>query len=349
MTNIGIIGCGGMANGHADAFNEIEDCRVTACCDIVPGRAKEFAEKHDIPGVYEDIARMFDSEQLDGVSIVTPDNAHKTPALMAIENGVHVMCEKPLAPNLADAREMADAAKKKGLITAVNFTKRNIPATQKAAEMVASGAIGRVMHVECSYLQSWLVSHAWGDWHTHEAWLWRLSTAHGSAGCLGDIGVHIFDMAAFIVGEIAELTADLKTFDKGVDRVGDYVFDANDSVTSTLRFANGAMGVLHCSRWATGITNTEAMRVFGDKGALDLSLTRPAPDALTACLGDDVHTDVWKPVECPQTPSTYARFVESIRTGVQGQTSFDTGVEVQTYIDRCFLSAQQGSAFVKAR
>lgn len=212
----------------------------------------------------------------------------------------------------ADAIEMAEAAKKKGVLTAVNFSKRNVYGTQKAAQMVADGEIGRVMHVECSYFQSWLVSKAWGNWRTDEPWLWRLSAKHGSAGVLGDIGVHVYDMASFIVGDIAELNCDMKTFDKGVEQISEYVLDANDSFVSSVRYANGA---------------------------LDRNFRGPDAEKLIACMGEDIDTDTWKPVECPPIPSTYDRFVESIKTGVQGQTSFEGGARVQAYLEKSFESA----------
>jgi predicted dehydrogenase len=343
---IAIIGTGGMANGHAGRFSVIEGCQLAACCDIVPGRAKAFAEKHKIPAAYEDPGEMFRNEQLDGVSVVTPDRAHAAAVLLAIKHGLNVMCEKPLADNLKDALRMKDAAGRKKLITAVNFSYRNNPATQKAAEMVASGALGRVIHVEGSYLQSWLVGKFWGNWRTSENWLWRLSTRHGSAGVLGDIGVHLYDLASFVAGEFASVSCVLKTFDKGVKKIGKYVLDANDSALATVRFRNGAVGTLHTSRWATGHANTVALRVYGDKGALDLNLDRPAPETLRVCLGEDIETRIWMPVKCPPVPDMYQRFVTALQTGKQGQTSFAGGVRIQSYLHAAALSDKRSNAFI---
>jgi predicted dehydrogenase len=349
MVRLAIIGTGGMANSHALRFKQIRGCRLLACADIVPGRAKAFAEKHGIPAAYEDAEAMLKREKLDGVSIVTTDRAHAPAALLAVKYGVHVMCEKPLAENLKNAKRMEAAARQKKLLTAVNFSYRNNPATQKAAELVAEGKIGRVIHVEGAYLQSWLVSKAWGDWHTAEAWQWRLSTKHGSAGTLGDIGVHLYDLASFVVGDFSELACKLATFDKGVKRIGPYVFDANDSMVTTVRFKNGALGTLHSTRWATGHNNTVSLRVYGDKGALDLNLDRPAPDTLRMCAGKDVDKAQWKQVKCPPTPNMYQRFVTSLKTGKQGQTSFAGAVKVQAYLESSAASAQNGSEFVKIR
>jgi predicted dehydrogenase len=348
MIRIGIIGTGGMANGHAQRFNSIQGSKVTACCDIVPGRAREFAAKHGIPAAYGAVDEMLRKETLDGVTIVTVDSAHAPTALAAIRRGVHVMCEKPLASNLRDAQRMAAAAARKGVITAVNFSYRNSPATQRAAQLVAAGKLGRILHVEGSYLQSWLVSRGWGDWRKSPAMLWRLSTRHGSGGVLGDIGVHLYDLASFVVGDFAAIASELKTFGKGPKRIGAYVFDANDSVVSMVRFANGAIGTLHTTRWATGHMNTVALRVYGDKGALDLNLDRPAPDTLRACFAPDLDRAQWMPVRCPPVPDMYQRFITAIRTSRQGQTSFAGGARVQAYLDASFTAARKGG-FVTIR
>ena len=344
MVKIGIIGTGGMAGHQAGCFAQIKTCRIVACADTVPGRAAAFAEKHGIASAYEDAREMLDREKLDGVTVVTPDIAHCRPVLEVVKRGIHCMCEKPLADNLKDARRMAAAAKRKGILTAVNFSYRNSAATQKAAQLVASGKIGRVIHVEGNYLQSWLVSRGWGDWSKTEALLWRLSTRHGSLGCLGDIGVHLYDFVTFIAGDISEIQCNLQTFDKPVNRIGEYVFDANDSFVSTVRFKNGALGTLSSSRWATGHPNTVAMRAYGDKGAIDLNLDRPPEDQLRICVGRKaIDTSQWKPVKCPATPDMYRRFITAIRTGKQGQTTFQGAARVQAYLDASVRSSETGT------
>ncbi|MFC1607225.1 Gfo/Idh/MocA family protein [Candidatus Latescibacterota bacterium] len=343
MVRIAIIGTGSMAQTHAENFQEIRGCKIVACSDIVPGRASDFADKNDIPASYENTAGMLDCERLDCVSIVTPDHAHCDAVMQAVEHGLHIMCEKPLADNLENAQKMETAAREKGIITAVNFSYRNSPATQKAAKLVASGKIGRVIHVEGSYLQSWLTSKVWGDWRTTDAWLWRLSTRHGSMGCLGDIGVHLYDLASFITGEITDISCKLKTFDKGCGNIGEYVFDANDSFVSMVQFESGAIGTLHSSRWASGHHNTVALRVYGDKGAIDLNLDRDG-DELRGCIGRKaLDTAAWKTITCPKVPNMYQRFITAVRTGKQGQTSFTGALKVQSYLEQSMKDANGAS------
>src|SRR5690606_38317449 len=146
--------------------------------------------------------------------------------------------------------EMTELAEATGLVNMVNLTYRNIAQLQRAREIVTSGEIGAVKHVEASYLQSWLVSKAWGDWRTESQWLWRLSKKHGSNGTLGDIGIHILDFASYGSGlEIDRVFTRLKTFDKADgNRIGEYELDANDSFTMAVDFDNGARGVNHATR-----------------------------------------------------------------------------------------------------
>ena len=342
MIRIGIIGTGGMARQHARNFKAAVGCRVAACADIVPGKAKAFAETHGIPASYEDYGEMLAREKLDAVSIVTIDSVHAPAALAAIGRGLHVMCEKPLADSVANARKMARAAGRAGIITAVNFSWRNPPASQKAAQIASSGALGELRHIEGHYLQCWLTQ----DWQTSPPLLWRLSSRHGSMGVLGDIGVHILDLVTFIAGDISELACELTIFDKGVKRIGKYVFDVNDSMLTIARFKNGARGTLNATRWAKGCGNSVALRVHGTRGALDLDLERPPEEQLKVSLGKGLNALKWSAVKCPPAPNQQARFVRAITTGKQGQTSFEGGLKIQEYLEACCKSARRNGAWV---
>jgi len=340
MIRLGIIGTGGMANGHAMEFGKIPGVKIVACCDIVPEKVQAFAKKHGIKRAYTDYHVMLDNEKLDAVTNVTNDAMHAEIALAVMAKGLHIISEKPLAANLADARRMAEAAARAGVINMVNFSYRNSCGLQKAAEVIRKGKIGRLIHVEASYLQSWLANSAWGDWRENTALVWRLSTRHGSMGTLGDIGCHIFDMTTFLCGEeITELTCNLGTFDKGVpgNAIGEYVFDANDSFVAAVKFAGGALGTVHSSRWATGHGNSLRVRAFGDKGAIEVDLDR-AWDEYRICAGKDTDTHTWKTVKCPPTPNNFQRFIRSIKTGKQDPNDFANGAKIQAYLHYCMES-----------
>lgn len=343
MIRLGIIGTGGMANAHAAEFQQIKGVRITCCCDVSPERARTFAAKHRIPGIYADYREMLERERLDAVSNVTPDAMHAEISLAAIDKGLAILCEKPMAATLEDARKMARAAEEAGVINMVNFSYRNASALQHAAAAVRKGQIGRVIHVEASYLQSWLVSPAWGRWQDSPAFTWRLSTKHGSGGALGDIGCHIYDMTCLLCGDIAEIDCRLKTFDKGLpgNVMGEFVLDANDSFVSTVVFANGALGAVHASRWAVGQENSLRVRAYGDQGAIEVDLDK-SYTAYRICSGRrHIETSTWETVICKPTPSTYRRFIRAIKTGQNDASDFANGRKIQAYLHYSNMSSER--------
>jgi predicted dehydrogenase len=335
--HIGIVGTGGMANYHAQEFLKITGVELAAVCDVDAQRAGEFAAKHGGSAqVFTDFKKFLSAGGVDAISNVTPDSLHAPLSLQAIAAGKHILCEKPLATNHADALRMARAAKKAGVINMVNFSYRNSSALQMAAQLVRDGELGEIVHVEASYLQSWLSSQVWGDWKTNPTWLWRLSSKHGSKGVLGDVGVHILDFASLPVGPICSIQARLKTFTKlKGERMGEYPLDANDSALMQVEYANGALGVIHTTRWATGHANSLFLRIHGTKGALRIDLDK-SYNELDVCLGGDIHKAKWTTLQAPQTPNIYQRFITAIQTGIQGEPDFARGAEIQKALDACF-------------
>jgi len=268
---------------------------------------------------------------------------HYGTTMQALEAGLHVFCEKPLATNFDDAQKMTTAAQSRGVVNGVNLTYRNVSALQMARSMIEQGRIGHVRHVEASYLQSWLTQPAWGDWQTDETWLWRLSTQHGSTGVLGDVGIHILDFATFAAGlGITQITADLQTFDKAPgNQIADYVLDANDNMAMTCRFDNGATGVVHASRVASGPLNDLSLSVFGTNGGIRIS-NQGDLGACEICEGDDLPTASWKPVALDPVETNYKRFRDAVIDGGQMSPDFATATRLQAVIDGAFNSSQSG-------
>ena len=337
-----VLGTGGMANTHAMNFATIADVQLVAAVDVDLAKVRAFAVRHDIPNTFTSLDEAIAWGQFDAVTNVTPDRIHHPTTLALLAAGKHVMCEKPLAETFAKADAMATAAEASGLVNMVNLTYRNVAQVQKARQMVVDGEIGRVRHIEASYLQSWLVSKAWGDWATESQWLWRLSTKHGSNGVLGDVGIHILDFAGFgAATEIDHVFARLKTFDKAPgNRIGEYDLDANDSFTMTAEFTNGAMGVIHASRWATGHLNELRLRVHGDKGALEV-IHRIDGSQLRACLKEDVENAVWKEIEVDPVETNYQKFIAAIRGGYMQEPSFRHAANLQKILDLALVTERE--------
>ena len=335
---LAVIGTGGMANWHAENFRKNPACRIVAACDVDASRARAFAAKHDIPHAFSSAEELLKGLDFDAVTIVTPDAFHAPVSLLCLKAGKHVLCEKPLAVNYGDATKMVAAAKRAGVVNMVNFSYRDWPCIQAAAKAVARGEIGDVRHVEASYLQAWLASSIWGDWRKNPAWLWRLSSEHGSKGALGDVGVHIVDFTTFPCGPIKEVYCQLRAFHKAPgDRVGDYKLDANDSAVLNVEFANGALGTIHTSRWVGGHANRLALKIAGTKGTIFID-SEVSTTAFKICNGKLLNKGEWREIACKPVPTNYQRFITAIRSGTPGEADFARGAEVQKVLDACFVS-----------
>lgn len=329
-----ILGTGGMAKAHVEAYQAIPGVKVVAGIDTNADRLKAFQEKHGIPEGFASLDAALAWGQFDAVSNVTPDAAHYATTMPLLAARKHVLCEKPLAANYGNAAEMATAAKAAGVVNMVNLTYRNVPALIAGARMVAEGAIGEVRHFEASYLQSWLTQPAWGHWDKESQWLWRLSTAHGSLGVLGDVGVHILDYATYAAGLFpTNVSCRLATFHKAPgDKIGEYVLDANDSAVMHLRLENGAIGTVHASRFASGHLNDLVLQLFGTKGGIEIRY-EGGVSRLRASVGDDMLAGKWVDVDTPKVKTNYERFVDAIREGRQELPDFARGAALQKVLD----------------
>jgi predicted dehydrogenase len=342
-----IVGTGGMANSHAEHFGRIDGVELVAGVDTRPDALAGFRARHGIPHGFAAVDEAIAWGQFDAAAVVTPDPAHFPTTMPLLAAGKHVLCEKPLATSHADAQAMADAAARAGVVNMVNLSYRNVAALQQAALMVREGAIGTVRHFEASYLQSWLTQPAWGAWREQSQWLWRLSSAHGSKGVLGDVGIHILDFATFVAGQdVAEISCRLATFDKAPGgRIGEYVLDANDSATMQVVLANGALGTVAATRLASGHLNDLRLRIYGDQGGLEV-LFEGGVSRLRACLLPDLQAAVWHDVAAPVLPSVYERFVAAINGTGLAEPTFARGAVLQRMLDQAELSASRGGASV---
>ncbi|TCL74540.1 Gfo/Idh/MocA family oxidoreductase [Rhizobium sp. BK251] len=337
-----IVGTGVMAKNQLDHFTRIDGVEVVGAVDSDANRLAAFADKWGIEKRFLSLDEAIAWGDFDAASNVTPDRVHHPTTLALIAAGKHVFCEKPLAENYEKALEMTEAAERAGVINMVNLTYRNVAPLQRARQMVLAGEIGTVKHVEASYLQSWLVSKAWGDWRTESTWLWRLSTGHGSNGVLGDVGIHILDFAAYgAATDIDHVFARLKTFNKAPGgQIGEYMLDANDSFAMSVDFANGALGVIHASRWATGHLNELKLRIYGERGGLEV-MHRTGESELRGCVGDDAESAVWKTIEVAPVPTNYERFVEAVATGVQPDPNFRHAANLQKVLDLAMVTERE--------
>ncbi len=338
-----IVGTGGMANAHAEAYAAMDGVAVVAGVDRNPDNLRTFSEKHGIARGFDSVIDAIAWGEFDAVSNVTPDAVHFPTTMPLLAAGKQVLCEKPLAISYGEAAQMARAAAAAGVVNMVNLTYRNVPAVMEAARMVGAGAIGDVRHFEASYLQSWLTQPAWGKWDEEAQWLWRLSSQHGSLGVLGDVGVHILDFMTFVAGSsTARMSCRLRTFDKAPGgQIGEYTLDANDSATMQVMLHNGAVGVVHASRMASGHLNDLQLRIFGTKGGLDVRWEKNH-SILRACLAPDLSQAVWQDVPLPPVQTNYVRFIDAVRQGEQVLPDFARGAVLQQALDAAVESDRAG-------
>lgn len=331
-----MLGTGRMAINHAKAFQAIDGVEMVGAVDPVAENLNSFADTFGIANRFASLDDALAWGDFDAVDNITPDSIHHPTTLKVLAASKHVFCEKPLAPSYGLAMEMVEAAEQAGLINMVNLTYRNVAELHKAREITAAGTIGEVKHVEASYLQHWV---ALRDFNDPGPWLWRLSKGHGSNGTVGDIGIHIIDFTTFAIGQpIVAMNSRLQTFQKVPgDRIGEYVLDANDSFIISAEFANGAIGTIHSSRWASGHSNDQRLRVYGNKGGLELSHGHWG-SLLRVCAGEDVATSTWREVKAEPVQTNYQRFVEAVRTGVQTEPGFRHAAGLQKILDLALVA-----------
>lgn len=343
MIKIAIIGTGRMATSHARAYAEIKGCKVVAGVDLNQKQGEAFCKEYNIKESYTSTEELLKNCDFDAASVVTPDAFHVACALPLVKAGKHILCEKPIAPEAKEAKKLVVAAQKAGVINMINFSYRNSPALHKIHDIVASGKIGRIMHFEAHYLQAWLSSKVWGDWREESTWLWRMSTAHGSKGVLGDVGVHIVDLATFAANDdIHSMNGCIKTFNKTkTNKHKGYTLDANDSAFMRVELKNGGMGIISATRWASGQVNSLALNLYGDKGGIRLDLDK-SREEYEICVGKDHDKAKWKTVKVKATPNMYKRFITSIRTGKNDASTFERGWIIQKALDTCIQSSKTG-------
>lgn len=204
---------------------------------------------------------------IDAVAIVTPNHLHYSVANAFLEAGIHVICDKPLTTEVAEAENLARRVRETGLVFVLTHNYTGYPMVREARERIASGELGRIRVVQVEYPQDWLSTRLEDTGHKQAAW--RTDPARsGPGGCVGDIGTHAANLAEFITGlRIEAVAVDLSSFVAG--RALD------DNVHMLLRLSDGAKGMLWSSQVAPGNENALRVRVFGDKAGLEWRQEHP--------------------------------------------------------------------------
>ena len=274
--NVGLIGHGFMGKAHSHAYHDLEmffdiGCRLvrhTLCG--VGGGLEEAAVRYGFPRITADWREVVNNPEIDIIDICTPDNSHRDIAVAAAEAKKHVVCEKPLALDAGQAKEMLEAVQRNGVKHLCNFVYRGVPAIRLAKTLLDENRFGNVYSFRAQYLQDFTLSPQF-------PYVWRMDHEVAGAGILADKGAHLIDLARFLVGEIVSLSAASAVFipERTEPLTGNIrKVTSGDSAAFLARFANGAAGVFEVSNMAAGHKNNLLFEISCERGSIAFDLER---------------------------------------------------------------------------
>ncbi len=277
---MGLVGGGsGSFIGRVHSIAACLDNRATVVAGAFssnPERSKASAPDYDVApsrayGSYQEMfekeAKLPEGERIDFVSITTPNHVHFDAAKAALEAGFHVVCDKPMTFDLAQAEQLAKIAESSKSVFALTHNYTGYPLVRQAREMVASGELGEIQAVRAFYIQGWLRTRLEESDQKQAAWRTD-PTKSGAAGCFGDIATHAYNLGRYITGLLpAEISCHLKAFEPG-RKLDDYG-------TAVIRYENGGLGTVTASQISHGRENDMWVEVDGTKGALSWRQEEP--------------------------------------------------------------------------
>ena len=286
---VGLVGYRFMGRAHSNAYRQVGRFfdldlfpRMRAICGRDEVGVRDAAASLGWEGYETDYRRLLERDDIGLVDVATPGNTHHEIAIASLEAGKHVLCEKPLANTLQEAREMLDAARRAGTVNMVCFNYRRAPAVQLARKLVDDGRLGEVRHWRAAYLQDFILD-------PELPLIWRFRKEVAGSGALGDIGAHIIDLAHFLVGPIAEVVGTTETFikERPLEEPGGgrREVTVDDAASFLARFENGATGTFEATRLAAGRKNHNSFEINGSRGSVAFDLERM--NELQVYLEDD--------------------------------------------------------------
>ncbi|MCU6480432.1 Gfo/Idh/MocA family protein [Arthrobacter sp. A2-55] len=270
ILRVGIAGCGAISRNHLEAFRAVGNVEVVGVCDIDPDRARATAAAWGVPGACDTVEELLGLD-LDIVSVCTPHPTHESVVLAAAAAGVHVLCEKPIATELASAERMVAACDEAGVRLGVLFQRRFWPGAERIRAAIDDGTLGTPVLGQCS-----VMLHRDTEYYSRDAW--RGTWAYDGGGVLMTQAIHYIDLLQWFMGDVAEVYGKINTF-----KHGDHI-EVEDSATALITFTSGAMATLEASTAVSPSLGAQ-IRVTGEGGA-SASLTE-FPE------GTDGRVDLW--------------------------------------------------------
>jgi predicted dehydrogenase len=348
---VGVIGTSWWAeNVLMPIFDGYERARLIAVCGRNRERGEALAAKYHVPQVFTDFHQMIEQGKLDAVVVVTPDDSHYEMVMAALDAGLHVFCEKPVALNAQHAKAMYDKAEAMGVKHMVFYTWHWPPAMQHFKQLVDEGSIGKIYHGNFQWQTSF--------WRNRD-YSWRVD-AERANGIIADLGSHMIHLALWTMGEIAGVSARLGFHIQRDGREGQPLNMANDSALVTLDFVSGAQAQIGLSSVARLIDpmqptcilygekgTLEAGWIFGDDLLTDISYLRGGLDGTEEPISEEVPFHV---VEYFKNHPVGPRlFVDSILDDKLIYPGLYEGYKVQQVIDAALESHRTGCRIVIAK
>jgi predicted dehydrogenase len=275
--SVALIGTKFMGRAHSNAWRQAPrffdlpaDIQMAVICGRDRAETRRAAKTLGWERAVYDWKAIVADPTIGIVDICTPNDSHAEIAIAAARAGKAIVCEKPLARNVTEARRMVDAVRRARVANMVCFNYRRVPAIALAKQMIAAGEIGdRIYHFRARYAQDWIADENF-------LMVWRLQSKAAGSGALGDLGAHIVDLARFLVGEIADLSAVSETFVKRrLTKNRTYArVTVDDAVSAVGKFKNGAMLNLEATRFARGRKNQLSFEINGSRGSLTFDLEK---------------------------------------------------------------------------
>ncbi|WAH38352.1 Gfo/Idh/MocA family protein [Alicyclobacillus dauci] len=338
---VGIVGAGGIANAvHIPNYRKCGDqVEIVAICDVAVERARDTADKNGIPHAFASVSEMLDAVELDAVSVCTPNKFHKESAIAALEQGCHVLCEKPPAMTVEEAEAMAAAAKKAQKFLSFGFHYRHSQEVETLKRFIDAGELGEIYAATAIALRRRGIP-GWGVFTNKEL---------QGGGPLIDIGVHMLDTALYLMGYPEPDTVFGATYQKlgnrkGIGLMGAWNwenFTVEDMARGFVRFQNGATLVLE-SAFAANVQKNDEMNVklMGDEGGANV---------FPLTIYQEKHAslvDITPQYLADKSPYKLEieRFVNACLTGEEPLSTPDQGIKLQKIINGLYTSAETGEA-----
>lgn len=339
---IGIVGLGGISGKHIRELLAIDEAEIVAVCDVDPAKIAEKNALLHLPPekCYTDYRELIRDPDVMAVEVCTPNHVHAEIAIAAMEAGKHVNVEKPLALSYADAKRMADTAERMGVCGMTCFSYRFQPAVRYAKHLVQTGALGDIIGLNVAYLKE---SALWEGRRLE----WRFVEKYAGSGVIGDLGVHLIDLAQLLAGNLTCLTAMKKIVvpeRRRQDSDELAPVETEDTCTFLAAFGSGAHATFHITRAAAGYQNTIRYDVYGTRGSVSFDLDHP--ERLTLCIGEEAPPN--KHFETVDVPKEFylaqeQAFVNAVRGTPDAHfPTLADGAQGQRIIDALLLSANEG-------